>query len=247
MKTICIFFTALALVAFAPKNGLCQVQVANHDDYFKGGANTNSEENVIKFGLFHLFCGELPFFYERRINDKISVEACAGVTLRYMIQDFINEIQTDSTAVKSESGFDAITYKLGYVLKADLRYYPKGEMPEGFYISPQIRYKVYNISYNNILLSPQSNINYVEGSNYPSYMKYLDIMAVGGYQVIAADGPITWDFYAGIGLRSRSYEQPTAHSYTTALNYTAQYYTFAPKTDAVLYIPFGVLIGVAFD
>ena len=248
MKNIFMLIAVLAAMIAMPLNGTSQVQVNNHDDYFKGGASTNSEANVIKLGLFHFWCGEGPLFYERKINDKLSVEGCAGITFNYLMRDLVNDVDNSPFLVNDETGIDAITYSPGYVLKADLRFYPGGEMPEGWYVSPQLRYKVYNITYKNILTSPQSSTTYYGsgGVDYPSYLKYFDIMAVGGYQVLGESG-LSVDIYAGVGLRSRAYEMPTLNPYTAGYGISANYYTFKPKNDAVIYIPFGLLFGFAFD
>ena len=229
----CLIVSLLIISAiFISFNLHAQVKISNHDDYFSGGSGGGGDEqNVIKIGFFHLFDGEFPVFYERRINNHITVQGGAGVT-------FFDAIMLIGDAVNNvNSGPDGTPpgFSLGYTLKLGARYYPAGEAPEGFYLSPELRYKIYNYSYSNLMDSNYST------STFNGKASYFDFLGLLGYQFIAENN-MAIDMYAGFGGRVRNRDLLNEGTSPTGANY----YFFAKQSDLVPYVSVGFTIGFAF-
>ncbi len=214
-----------------------QVKVTNHDDYFSGGSGGAPDEgNIIKIGFTHIFDGELPFYYERRINNNLTVQAAAGVTFYNFFGDFTNLLNSANLTDNPPPA----TYSLGYTLKLGIRYYPTSEAPEGFYLSPEIRYKVYNYSYNNVTTGYDSLGNPMTG-NLTGRASYFDFVGTAGYQFISQFNMV-YDVYAGFGGRVRNVD--VINETTDAFGNSSFYFT--KQSGLVPFFTIGVTVGVAF-
>lgn len=98
------------------------------------------DHNCLKWNWSLLGRGVLAFNYERLISSKLSFELGAGLT--YM--DFLYEAVHDGDGMNGDSKSYDVT--LGPYIEGNLRFYPVEGDLEGFYLSPFIRYRGYNLS-----------------------------------------------------------------------------------------------------
>lgn len=85
---------------------------------------TSEEKNVIKINTLSLLVGTGSIFYERHLTDNLSGQIGVG----YLNFSF------------SKTKFT------GLILTPEVRFYPKSNAIDGFYIGPYVRYQNYTIS-----------------------------------------------------------------------------------------------------
>jgi hypothetical protein len=86
-------------------------------------SGTKSEKNVLKVNSFSLFLATGSLFYERKLSDGVSGQLGLSY-LGVKIQD---------------------TKFTGLVLTPEVRFYPKKNAIDGFYIAPYLRYRNYTL------------------------------------------------------------------------------------------------------
>lgn len=93
----------------------------------------SADKNVLKINTISLFLGTGSIFYERKISDFISAQM-GGAYLSYKFSD---------------------TRFSGLILTPEVRFYPKNEAIDGFYVAPYIRYQKFTV---------KNMTDYAEGS-----------------------------------------------------------------------------------
>lgn len=166
-----------------------------------------SELNVVKLNVFSIFAGDIAMHYERKLADKISVEAGTGVTLRDFLAAAVSADDYNDINQGSSQDYRR-DYLLGYSFNVGLRVYPSGAMEE-FYFMPDFRFRKYNSEY-----IPDGAVTGVK-----EFVKMSDYKMNIGY-VNYIDDNIILDYYVGIGIRKKvSSVYGTTEKYDPNLGY----------------------------
>lgn len=106
------------------------------------GSSSDSYSWVVKTDLLKFVTGEIPIIYERKITNKLSVEAAAGVTYSFFENDYTSFIEDDGNQFESKAAF-------GNVFRGTLKYYPSSDYDaiEGWSFGIQAFTKTNNRTY----------------------------------------------------------------------------------------------------
>ena len=145
-------------------------------------------KNCIKWNWSLLARGVFAFNYERLISSQLSYELGAGLTYR----DYMYELgQGNDDFIDGSS-----KVSLGKFMEGSLRFYPKEGDLEGFFVSPFIRFRNYNIE------------TILEDINYSAGYKMTDIGFNIGVQREAWYTGIMVESYFGVAYSYRVADQP---------------------------------------
>lgn len=106
--------------------------------------------DAFKFDPLRMVIGEINFSWEHRIAEKASFEVELGPTISEL--DYFNNVSF------IHSGETKVGSMMGFLASGGIRYYPTQDLfaMNKLYISPRIKYRQYNSSYNNDLLASES-------------------------------------------------------------------------------------------
>ncbi len=110
------------------------------DYYFddKGRGDRPSDfrlgDQLVKVNLLAIIHGDLPFYYEKIINDFLSLEIGAGLLLPYYIPEVVQIFTLED---------EISDLNLGYSFWLFPKYYFSADAPNGWYGGPQIRTRHY--------------------------------------------------------------------------------------------------------
>lgn len=146
--------------------------------------------DAFKFDPLRMGIGEINFSWEHRIAEKVSFEVEFGPTisqLKYF--NNVNFIHSGDTEVGS---------MMGFLASGGIRYYPTQDLfaMNKLYISPRVKYRQYNSSYNNDLISTESI----------GFKKEVLFSFMIGTQRWYTDN-FAFDYYAGLTLGSLNQRQ----------------------------------------
>lgn len=115
---------------------------------------------AIKFTPSQFVMGEINFGYEQRIAPHSSLELSLGPTISEI--GAAQLLTTDLDEWDAPAGTTEHGSQLGYFVSLGYRYYPLSyaKAPRGLYLSPEVKYRVYNTSYidNAELLDDQNGV-----------------------------------------------------------------------------------------
>jgi hypothetical protein len=238
--TILFFLSStviLAQTATTPKSSSNETidvfDTGKKQDLPHRGAYVN---NIIKLNPALVINGDFPIIYERIVSRKISFEIGAGLTTRnyFDVTKYLRNYTPDII------GFE---YKetSGYSLRGAIKLYlsKDDKAPNGFYISPELLYRVYN---RNSPLHDPTTGNAIEGSEVKTFTKNMDFKIVLGNQFCMAKG-FAFEYYAGFGVGTRTYTFVQAIPYTDDTTYTD---SFGSKSDLVPVFTLGIKLGFGF-
>lgn len=190
---------------------------------------------IIKYAPLQIFFGEVPFSFEHAFSNRMSYE----VTLGPSLSNF--GVSADRFGFKGNKFIRAhdIT-KVGVVASAAFRFYPlaKGNAPKGFFVSPELKYRLFRLQYNEI-----ENGAFQMGTNVRN-MNHFIVRFNVGYQFIMRN-TLAMELFAGFGFNSRSglfpanvtgYD-PGTQQYTTTLQ-EKKY------SEAIAHFTFGFRVGL---
>lgn len=183
--SILIFMAAFTAAAQEPR-------VIIYSAPEEASASSSKEEiHQVKLNLLAPLGGNIAVSLERQLLSKLTAEASAGVTLRNFGQNFLY----DFFEVQNDFNYGIIrTHGIGPSVSAAIKYYPDGAL-EGYYFSPEIRYRRYNSS------AWETGI----GAPYDEYNTLTDFKLQFGY-VSYIDQHIVMEYFAGVGIRYRNSE-----------------------------------------
>lgn len=157
--------------------------------------------NAFKFDPLRMTIGELNFSWEKRIDDKVSVEFELGPTISNLggnrfYFDSYNQYQINS--------------RMGGLISAAVRYYPlEGSWAMNkLYISPRIKYRRFNSEYTALDIPLPNQAAY---SNETMFTFNV------GYQQWLSDN-FAFDYYIGLGIggyRATNYTMSSIYNGTT--------------------------------
>ncbi|HEY8400494.1 MAG TPA: hypothetical protein VIK89_04490 [Cytophagaceae bacterium] len=234
-----VFFFIIYLLLITPYSGMVFAQQENSDEptvvvtYTKTNGNSYKKRehniyNLIKVNPILIVNGDMPIYFERRLNDQISIEAAVGVTyMNYIYESF--KVETQGQYIEERNALP------GYSASGSIKFYPSTYTSalEDFYFGLEARYRHYR---SEALDNSTSSLRgYV-----PEYRKIIDSKITFGYITYLSDRVIA-DFYAGFGMRKRDYARAY---YTNENGYTETVYE--TTNDLIPVISAGIKIGFGF-
>ena len=179
-------------------------------------------ENVIKIAPLSFIIGKIPVYYERKINDFLSVQAGVGITSKHYINDALyadgnisgksiyksfkwnDGLTNNSYSDNSAYGGDDRSYKMGYTVSLEPRlYFDTDDGLDGAFIG--LGYT--KSRYNYISKEVKSNVNNVEytGGSVKEFDNLSTMMVSFGSQHMYEH--LSLEYTAGVGLRSSKGER----------------------------------------
>lgn len=138
-------------------SAVCKSSSAQQIITFENSKKSSKQREVeeikrsVSVGLLSPFSGYLPFYYEQRLTDFLSIQAGAGVTFRSYMNDFGMMIWNDGKS--DDGGYGDVEdqyyhYKyrkasLGYYFSLSPKIYYTDDCMDGFYIAPSFEWKFY--------------------------------------------------------------------------------------------------------
>lgn len=206
------------------------------DDYFDDGGRGSGGDNLIKVDPVLILVGEVPLFYERRINDFLSLEIGAGPTLAHELTIFSGDFFSVLDG-SYELYPEGATTELGLTYSLSARLYPLADGDaEGVYLGPTYHYKDFRFLYP---LIDQNGFPTEDGSRLK--WKYNDYLVQGGYQYEFWDN-LYVDTYLGFGLRNKTLD---VIQMTYDDDGNRQYNIGTVKKKSIAY-SFGTKLGIRF-
>lgn len=158
----------------------------------KGPINSKEEIHQLKLNLLAPLGGNIAVHLERKLLPKLTAEGSAGITLRNFGENFLY----DFFEVQNDHNFGIIREQgIGPSVSGAIKYYPDGAL-EGYYFSPEIRYRRYNSN-----AWESGSI----GAPYEEFRALTDFKLMFGY-VNYLDEHIVLEYFAGIGIRYNNQE-----------------------------------------
>jgi hypothetical protein len=185
--------------------------------------------NLIKINPLLVLNGDIPIYYERRIMDRLSIEGAIGIThMDYIYQGITTENYEEERRAK-----------LGYSLMISAKFYPSNHTKalDEIYFGPEIRHRRYNTEVEDC--GNTSLTGFI-----PEYRTLTDFKLTVGYISYISDNVI-FDFYGGVGLRSRNISYAYCDDIYNGSSYNAVM-EFEKINDFVPIISAGIKIGFAF-
>jgi len=126
-------------------------------------AQSDGPGQVVKANPFGFIVGQYQFGYERALNEKFSVQMSAGLLVG-------EGSATDSLTMETSTA-----KRSGFIVIPEFRFYPSGNVCEGFYIAAIARYRTSTLSINGDDLYTK---NVMGGATVLGYQLSLDGMMI---------------------------------------------------------------------
>ena len=186
---------------------------------------------AVKFTPTQLIFGELNFAFEHRITPHSSLELSAGPTISELggVQLITS---TNNNNVYAERQSD-----IGYFVSLGYRFYPLNYAgaPRGLYISPEIKYRVYNILYIDNNVNPLSD---KKGTTSQAMFRFNV-----GYQFWPGK-KFALDVFTGIGLGKVNQSVPIINYIYNSDGSSTPYWDTQNVSRASVNATIGVKIGI---
>jgi len=213
-----LFTLVLAqLKAQSPKNRKDSTVVVIFNENKDANGNSKSkktgESNIVKIAPLGFISGTFPLYFERRINNFLTVQVGGGLTSRNYVRGIIQKESSISEiaeypwgensqfndAAEPFFGFKKRKPAMGYMFSIQPRLYFESDAPDGSFLA--ISYDYYHYATTIAGLKVNSNNEVVHtGENKSEYENLSDIMVHFGYQYIY--DRLTLEYTTGIGLRN---------------------------------------------
>ncbi len=162
---------------------------------------SNVQKNALKINPLLYVKGELPIYYERALNDYLSVEAAIGMTFKDYSTGLFDD--GDSFDEKPEEKINShVSFKLG------LRYYAGGVVMDGFYFALEFAKRDYTkeltfVHVDNIY-DPQTYTytNLTQTYHLTEYDNHKEFKLIVGSQEHYYWDNFFVDYYLGVGIDS---------------------------------------------
>lgn len=192
-------------------------------------AEDHDKYNALRIDPIAVLIGEIPLYYERRLTNKLSVEAMVGITHSDYAYSIFNLEFVGNTGDRES--------KFGYMFGGAIKFYPSSEsfVFEGPFFGLDFRYKVYLTDLINTC-SPSS-----PSESFPERRSVFDAKLFGGYNWLLSES-ISVELYAGVGVRSQVIDGYICTGGNSPVT------TFAKYDDSTerLAFSFGAKIGFLF-
>ncbi|MGZ5192099.1 MAG: hypothetical protein ACXWCZ_13910 [Flavisolibacter sp.] len=179
----------------------------------------SSEQNIIKIAPLGFLFGNIPLFYERSINDFLSVQVGAGVTTRNYLREWVSNIgeddnvesadgkttwngtQGDYSNYNSANDFENRKSSLGYLFSIQPRIYFESEGLDGYFIALSYEKARYNFSSRMIETGLAIGEPKYTDQYFKEYDDFSDIAVNTGVQTLY--DKISVEYTVGVALRSK--------------------------------------------
>ncbi len=189
-------------------------------------------KNIFKLNPLLFFRGEIPLYYERALTPRVSAELAVGFTARNYIGNTLSGDDVDSFSRGTDILFRP-SYHVG------LRYYLRDDLePQGLYT----QFEFVHLEYTKDITVKGPTGDFTE-EKLRDERVFDDLRLLLGFQQLAASSNWLFDFYGGLGLRSRDMTIVDEQLDLTNNQYS---YTVEDQDDTVISVFLGVKIGLGF-
>jgi hypothetical protein len=250
MRTFLLFLTAGILAttgAFAQSttttadSGLVKpARISRNEVISKPGASAQHENRNgaritrLKINPLVILSGDMPVYLEHELKKNLSADVSVGSTYDNVLSDILESASQPDLSITKE-GLNS------YSFSAALRHYPseQGNALQGYYFSPEVRFRDY-----------RSLVTKVGGEevDLKQARQILDGKLVIGY-LNQTNGSIFFDFYGGIGMRYKFYQDRIDNYsviYDPATGKTTTHLKLNDELRRGLLLSLGFKVGVAF-
>jgi hypothetical protein len=155
----------------------------------------NEIRNAFKLDPLLIFKGEFVLNYERAISNHFAAEITIGVTRRNWTLPWLG---LDADDLRRN-----INVKTGPTVKLGVRYYTKNSRElHGFYLMPQVAYRVYEKEFAEIDSGGALN-----GTKHLDRRSIKEVSLTLGYQHLSLYSNFVLDVYATLGYEERELQQ----------------------------------------
>ncbi len=226
-------FMALVFVAFSATAQPGKAKVVLYKDRLAAQFDTvDCVKNVVKINPLLFFRGEIPIYFERAINPRVSIEAGIGVTLRnYLALSFTGDDADDFGAGTEIIPRPSFNVGLRYYLVDDLE-------PNGSYL--QVTFAHLNYTKDIRTKGPTGEFTDVVLRDDRTYN---DVRFLLGYQMLSSNSNWMFDIYGGPAFRDRFNVKVQERLDFTTDRFT---YTIEESKDQTVAFFLGVKVGLGF-
>lgn len=189
-------------------------------------------KNVVKFNPLLFLRGEVPFYYERALSHRLSVELGVGLTTRnYFGGGFTGDLPDDFSAGTRIWSRPSAHAGIRWYLADDIE-------PQGPYAQVEFAYLDHS---KNIFM--KDSTGHVGDNSLLDRRVYNDVRLYFGYQRLSATSNWLFDAYCGAGFRNRSITQVNERLELPDRRWT---YSVTEKHDNVVALFLGIKVGYGF-
>ncbi|MBL7962686.1 MAG: hypothetical protein JNM31_02465 [Flavobacteriales bacterium] len=193
----------------------------------------NCVKNVVKANPLLFLRGELPFFYERALTPKLSLEVGVGVTFR----DYLSFSLGGQTASADYGAGTTIVPRLSYHVGA--RFYLTDDLePQGWYL----QFAMAHLEYVTDITEKNSDGQFSDRTLRDERI-FNDLRGLFGFQMLSGTSNWLIDFYGGLGMRFRDMTIVTERTDLATSQWT---YTTEQVDDIVPVLYAGFKVGLGF-
>ncbi len=192
----------------------------------------NCVKNAIKMNPLLFFRGEIPVYFEHALSPRLSAELGVGLTYRNYIT-----LPIDGDDADEFSAGTKLRPKPSFHIGA--RYYLTDDLePQGTYL--QVEFAYLNFTKDQ---DTKDSLGQFTGKTLTDERIFNDVRFLFGYQSLSGTNNMLFDFYGGLGMRSRSLHvvKELVNTQTNAFTYTEE-----DKKDVVPTIFLGVKVGLGW-
>lgn len=189
-------------------------------------------KNVLKANPLLFFRGEIPLYYERALSSRLSIELAVGLTYRNYIGlaftgDDVDDFSRGTELIAKPSFHGGFRYYLADHLE-----------PEGSYL--QVEFAYLNFTKN---ITTKDSTGQFTDVKLRDERIFNDVRLYAGYQKLSGTSNWLFDFYGGVGLRTRSLT-----TVEETFNPTESRWNYAVKDDKDVVPAFflGVKVGMGW-
>jgi hypothetical protein len=222
---LALIVLSIAFNAHAQETVIFQSSKSSSSSKSKANKNSNST-NIIKLAPLSFISGFVPVFYERNINDFVSIQAGIGITTKNYILDGLAEAGATGGVGGSSStngitdyykriswvggntnssyynenptyGGDGRKTSLGYIISVEPRIYFASEAPDGSFMGLNLSTRRNNYS-SNAVSTTATSLQYT-GAKIKEFDNLSTMMVNFGYQTV--NDNLSFEYSGGIGLR----------------------------------------------
>ena len=232
MKRLIAIFCLFGLNYSQAQEEIIIIDKSNYKESKQRDIRLNDNIQVVKFSPLAMLAGEINFAYERQVSQKGSIEIGLGPTISKI------GLGVNSHLINNGGNY-SVNPGMGFFTSFAYRFYPLDETEalNRFYISPVIRYKLFNYSY--------TDQDGILGSQKASDSR-VDFFFNCGYQMWASK-KFSVDFFGGIGIGNRNETEYYIESqYTPEGNW--EYYWEKYSNRGARYVATcGILLGIGSE
>lgn len=166
----------------------------------KNDKDVKNQKNAFKFNPLLILNGEIPIYYERALNNNVSIEGAIGMTFKNYIgsvSNFLGEGDDEEIYdTKKEKIKSNISFKLG------IRYYTADVVLDGFYFALEYANRKYSteqtITYSQY--NPITFFSTTQTNVFNTEKSYNEFKLIAGSQSHNYWDNFFIDYYFGVGI-----------------------------------------------